>query len=71
MQEMQPNAGGFRSETRKVAGPEVLDEALAGPQRERPVELPEIDLAGRSQGCFGVMDELADGVAKLQCPGSP
>ena len=33
------------------------------------VELPEIELAGRPQGRFGVMDELTDGVAKLQRPG--
>ena len=69
MQEVQPNAWGFPGDPRQEAGPEVLDEALAGPKRERPLELPEIELAGRPQGRFGVMDELADGVAKLERTG--
>ena len=69
VQEVQSNAGGFTGDPRQEAGPEVLDEALTGPQRERPVELPEIELAGWPQGRFGVMDELADGIAKLERPG--
>ena len=66
VQEVQADARGFFGDARQESGPEVLHEAFAGPHRERSIELPEIELAGRPQGSFGVMDELTDGIAKLE-----
>ena len=69
VQEVQVNAGGFFGNTSQESGAEVLHKALAGPQRERSVELSEIGLVGGAQSSFGVMDELTDRVAKLERPG--
>ena len=68
LHEAQPHAGRFRADARDEIRPEILDEAFAGPQRERPDELPEVELLGGAQHRLAVLHELADPLAQLERP---
>ncbi len=68
-QEAQSNAGSLFGDASQEFGPEVFHEAFGGPQRERSVELSEVELIGGAQSSFCVVHELTDALAKLERSG--
>ena len=67
--EVQTDAGSLFGNASQQYRSEVLHEALAGPYRERSVELSEIELVGRPKRSFSVMNESTDGIAELERSG--
>ena len=66
--EPQADAGCFFGDPGDKAGPEVLDEAIAGPQREGSGELLQIEPLGRAEHRLGFRDESTSAFAQLDRP---
>ena len=68
-EEAQPHAGRLLGDPRDEGGAEVLDEALAGAQRERAHQSLEVELLRGTQDRGGLLHELAHRLAQRECAG--
>ena len=66
--EAQPDPRRFPADASEQARPEILDETVARPQRERPGHLAKVRLARRAQDRLRVLHERPDGLSELDRP---
>lgn len=66
--EAQANPRRLARDACQQCGTEILDEAIAGPQRERRIELSEVKLLSAAQDVLGLLDHLSDPLAQFERP---
>ena len=66
LHEAEPHARRLRADARNEIRPEVLNKAVAGPNRERPDQLFEVELLSRTEHRCCILNELTDLLAKFE-----